>query len=126
MKAPASVRLDKWLWAVRLFRSRSSATAACQAGHVKWEGGRVKPSREVHVGETYTLVTGGLQRTIQVTELLQQRLGAAAVAAYVLDLTPPEEIERARQARLENSVVFPAGSGRPTKKQRRQLESLEF
>ena len=63
MHAPDSVRIDKWLWAVRLYRSRSLATEACDAGHVKIGGNRVKPSREVHVGEEITALAGRVRHT---------------------------------------------------------------
>jgi ribosome-associated heat shock protein Hsp15 len=121
-----SVRLDKWLWAVRLFRSRSEATAACTAGHVKIDGHRVKPARDVRVGETFDVLAAGMQRTVKVLALLDQRVGAKRVPEFLEDLTRPEEFERAREARRRNAIVFPQGFGRPTKKQRRQLDQLQF
>jgi ribosome-associated heat shock protein Hsp15 len=124
MTTPSRVRLDKWLWAVRLYRSRSLATEACQGGHVKIGGQSVKPAREVHVGEVLTALTGHVQRTIKVLALLEQRVGAKLVDQYLEDLTPPEEYERARQARERALVQYPKGWGRPTKKQRRQLEGF--
>ncbi len=121
MQFPEHVRIDKWLWAVRLYRSRSLATSACQAGHVKIEGQNVKPSREVHVGETILAKAGHLHRTVKVLALLQQRVGAKLVSQYLLDQTPPEEYARARQEAAEAASHFPKGFGRPTKKDRRQL-----
>ena len=126
MPAPEHVRIDKWLWAVRLYPSRSAATAACLGGHVKLDGARVKPAREVRPGETFTALVGGVHRTFKVRALLDRRIGAALVSDYLEDLTPAEEYERARAAREQNAVVFPAGFGRPTKKQRRQLDQFQF
>ena len=124
MQAPEHVRLDKWLWAVRLYKSRSLATTACNGGHVKIGGNNAKPSRDVHVGETITALAGGVQRTLRVLALLENRVGAKAVPQYLEDLTPPEELARARADRETAIVAFPKGWGRPTKKQRRQLEGL--
>src|SRR5512147_1061163 len=98
MQIPEQVRLDKWLWAVRLYRSRSLASAACQAGHVKIGGHRAKPSRDVHPGEVITALIGQVNRTVKVLALLDQRVGAKVVTRYVEDLTPPEEFARAREA----------------------------
>ena len=124
MQFPERVRLDKWLWAVRLYRSRSLATTACNAGHVKIEGQHVKPSREVHVGEVISALTGRVQRIVKVRALLDKRVGAKVVADFVEDQTPPEEYARARAEAAAAMAQFPKGLGRPTKKQRRQLESL--
>jgi len=122
MPALESVRIDKWLWSVRLYKSRSLATEACHAGHVKIGGSSVKPSRDVRDGEKMTVFAGRVLRTVRVLALLDQRVGARLVSRFLEDLTPPEEYARAREAALQARVRFPAGFGRPTKKQRRQLE----
>jgi ribosome-associated heat shock protein Hsp15 len=124
MEPGATVRIDKWLWAVRLYRSRSLATAACNAGHVKIAGQNVKPSREVHGGETISALCGHLRRTVRVTALLNQRVGAKLVSSYLEDQTSPEEYERARHEAAESALRLPPGMGRPTKKLRRQLERI--
>jgi ribosome-associated heat shock protein Hsp15 len=124
MQPPEEVRLDKWLWAVRLYRSRSLATDACLGGHVKVAAQSVKPARSVRVGDMITASSGGVTRTVKVLALLEHRVGAKAVPEYLDDLTPPEEFERARRERESAKVQFPKGWGRPTKKQRRQLEGL--
>jgi len=121
MQTPEHVRIDKWLWAVRLYRSRSLATEACHAGHVKIAGQSVKASRVVRVGETITAQTGGLTRTVRVLALLDCRVGAKVAAEFAKDLTSPEERARAREERAQ-IPHFPKGFGRPTKKQRRLLE----
>ena len=122
MQGPQSVRIDKWLWAVRLYKSRSLATEACNAGHVKISGISVKPSRDVHVGEIIGALTGRIHRTVKVLALLEQRVGAKLVSQFLEDLTLPEEYARARENALQAMIRFPKGFGRPTKKQRRQLE----
>jgi|ERR1043165_977423 ribosome-associated heat shock protein Hsp15 len=122
MATSESVRIDKWLWAVRLYKSRSLASEACTAGHVKVGGNHVKPSRDVRVGEEITALAGRVRRTVKVLALLDQRVGAKLVSGFLEDLTPPEEYARAREEKLPAPLHFPKGFGRPTKRQRRQLE----
>jgi ribosome-associated heat shock protein Hsp15 len=121
MPGPERVRIDKWLWAVRLYKSRTLAREACLAGHVKIGDQNVKPSRDVHAGEQITLLTGRIRRTVKVLAVLEQRVGAKVLGQFLEDLTPAEEYVRAREAA---PIHFPKGFGRPTKKQRRQLERL--
>ncbi len=124
MQAPDSVRVDKWLWAVRLYKSRSLAIQACRAGHVKVSGQPVKPSRPIRAGEMITALTGCLHRTVKVLAVLERRVGAPMVNQFLEDLTPPEEYARARADALQSPPHFPKGLGRPTKKQRRKLEDM--
>jgi len=124
MGALESVRIDKWLWAVRLYKTRSLAADACGAGHVKIGGNSVKPSREVRVGEEITALAGRVCHTVKVLALLDQRVGAKLVGQFLEDLTPPAEYAQAREEALQPLIHFPIGFGRPTKKQRRQLEKL--
>ena len=125
MEPAGEVRLDKWLWAVRLYKTRSLATAACRAGHVKINGESVKPSRSVYVSEVITARTRELNRTVKVVGLLEQRVGAKLVERYLEDQTPAAEYLRVAQDRLQpRAPQRPKGSGRPTKKERRQLEDL--
>ena len=124
MQIRESIRIDKWLWAVRLYKSRSLAAEACNAGHVKIKGQSVKPSRDVRTGEIIAALTGRVQRTVKVLAPLEQRVGAKLVSQFLEDLTPPEEFARAREASSQAAIHFPKGFGRPTKKQRRQLEKF--
>jgi ribosome-associated heat shock protein Hsp15 len=124
MRAPERVRIDKWLWAVRLFKSRSLASEACTAGHVTIGGQPVKPSRDVQVGEVIAATCGPLHRTVRVVALLGQRVGAKVLSEYLEDLTPAAEYERARSERSQALTQFPKGWGRPTKKQRRQMDEM--
>lgn len=116
------VRIDKWLWATRVFKTRALATEACRAGHVKLEGGPVKPGRPVHVGETYVVHTAALTRTLRVAGVAEKRVGARMVATLMDDLTPPEELERMRRTAVEQVLARPKGTGRPTKRERRQID----
>ncbi|HNQ91098.1 MAG TPA: RNA-binding S4 domain-containing protein [Verrucomicrobiota bacterium] len=119
-----TVRLDKWLWAVRIYRTRSLAIAACQAGHVKVDGQRVKPARPVRAGEVVTAAVGEMTRTVKVLGLLDRRVGAAVVPEYLEDLTPPSEYQRRAEPRVQPLFNRPRGWGRPTKRDRRLLEQV--
>lgn len=121
---PASVRMDKWLWAIRLYKTRSLATQACRLGKVTIGGQEVKPAREVHLQEIVQARTGDLTRTVRVLGLIEQRVGAALVKGFAEDLTPPEEYQKRQEAALAPGFSWPKGQGRPTKRDRRKLESL--
>lgn len=123
-EASGSVRLDKWLWAVRVYKTRSLAIAACQAGHVKIDDQRVKPARSVRPGEIITAVVGEITRTVKVIALLDRRVGGAVVPQYAEDLTPASEYERRREPRVEPLFHRPRGYGRPTKRDRRLLDQV--
>ena len=119
------VRIDKWLWAVRLYKTRTLASNACRAGHVKIQGESVKPSRNIHVNEVITARTGELNRIVRVLGLIEQRVGPKLVEKYLEDLTPAAEYLRVAQDRAQpRTPRRPKGAGRPTKKERRQIEEL--
>jgi len=117
-------RLDKWLWSVRVFKTRPLATAACRAGHVMINELEAKPGRDVHVGETITVRVGVITRTLKVTGLPRSRLAAKQLPEYLTDLTPAAEYERAKQAGIEHMLARERGQGRPTKKDRRDMGRL--
>ena len=117
-------RLDKWLWSVRVFKTRPLATAACRAGHVLIGDLEAKPGRDVHVGEIITVRVGVITRTVKITGLPRSRVGAKQVAEFIADLTPAAEYERAKQAGIEHMLARQRGSGRPTKKDRRDMGRL--
>ena len=117
-------RLDKWLWAVRRFKTRGDAVAACKAGRVFIRDAEVKPAREVRVGELVVVREGGLRRQLEVVGLPVSRVGPKLVPHYCNDLTPAEELEQARLAKVEQSMSRERGGGRPTKKERRKLDDL--
>ncbi len=121
----AGVRIDKWLWAVRLFKTRSLATEACRTGKVIIADQPVKPSREVHVGDLIRVRSGPLARTVEVKDLLQNRVGAKLVGNYLVDHTPPEEYDRLKLMNAGHFEQRDRGVGRPTKKERRLIEKLK-
>ena len=127
MEPPLSeVRMDKWLWAVRLFKTRSLAIQACNNGRVCIQGVPVKPARAARVGEVITVSVEGLTRTVRVLRPIERRVSASLAAECLEDLTPAEEYARVKEAR--EGVGFaprPQGSGRPTKRDRRALDRLD-
>lgn len=118
-----SVRIDKWLWMVRLYKTRSIATEACNAGKVKLNGDNVKPSRDVRVGEVYEVHIGSLHKTVEVVGAPKSRVGAPLVPQYCNDLTPQSEYDRMKT--LKTQEFRPHGLGRPTKRERRQLDFIK-
>jgi len=120
------VRIDKWLWAVRVFKTRSMASAACRAGKVKIDDQEIKPSRDAHVGDVISIrVNPHFTRTVKVTELLSNRVGAKLVPNYAEDLTSQEEYDKLKKYNELNWERRDRGIGRPTKKQRRDIERLK-
>ena len=119
------VRIDKYLWAVRQYKTRSMAGDACRGGKVKLNGMSVKASREVKVGDIIEVSVPGLVKKIKIIELLNNRVGAPKVAEYMEDLTPQEAIEQAKLVRQTNYEKRDRGIGRPTKRDRRDIEALK-
>ena len=117
------MRIDKWLWMVRLYKTRSIATEACNAGKVKLNGENVKPSRDVRVGEVYEVHIGSLHKTVEVVGAPKSRVGAPLVPDYCTDLTPKAEYDRLKT--LKTQEFRPHGLGRPTKRDRRQLDFIK-
>jgi ribosome-associated heat shock protein Hsp15 len=123
-----TLRLDKWLWAVRLYKTRTLATEACKKGAIKVENKSAKPSKEIKVGDKITLKMGPLHKEVQVEGLPQRRLSAVLASDLVTDLTSPEEYEKAKEQKY--FISLPAKNrkvaGRPTKKQRRALDEFLY
>lgn len=114
-------RLDKWLWSVRVFKTRAEATAACRAGKVLVGDLEAKPGRDIHAGETVIVRVGAITRTLKVVAHPKSRVGAKQLPEFMQDLTPAAEYERARQAGIEHMLARERGKGRPTKKDRRDM-----
>lgn len=119
------VRIDKWLWAVRLFKTRALATEACRLGKVRFESSAVKPSKTVKEGDVYELTIEQVHRTVRVKQLLNNRVGARLVCDFMEDLTPEEEYDRIRLAREFAFEKRDRGIGRPSKRDRRKLEQFK-
>lgn len=118
------VRIDKWLWAVRLFKTRSDAAEAARTGKVSVNGSAAKPSREVRVGDRVAVRKGIVTYTHRVLELVSSRQAASLVTRYMEDLTPPEELDKLTRPKETFFVIHERGQGRPTKKKRREIEGL--
>lgn len=118
------LRIDKYLWAIRIFKTRSLATEACKAGRVKLNGANVKPSYIVKVGETYAIQKGIEKKVILVTGLLERRGDAKTAAAHYVDKTPMEETYGFKSTFHAPILKRDRGTGRPTKKDRREIDDL--
>ena len=123
LEGDSSVRIDKWLWAARVFKTRSLAADSCRHGHVKISDQAVKPSRGVRVGDVIVVRKEQMTCTFKVLRLIERRVGASAAREYAEDQTPASEREKPREAYLR-PFARPLGSGRPTKKERRQLDAM--
>ncbi len=120
----STVRLDKWLWAVRIFKTRSDAADACRTNKVLVNGSYVKPSREVRVGDTVTVKKMPVVYTYRVVALVSSRQPAKEVPHYAENLTPQEELDKLFVPKLTIFVQRDRGTGRPTKRERREIDSL--
>ena len=124
MKAE-KLRLDKFLWAIRLFKTRTLASIACDNGKVKFNGAPAKPSKHVAVNDEYEVKTEAKRWRIKVTGLLHNRARYEEAIKYYIDITPAEEIERLQyQAASFHTGKRPSKIGRPTKKERRDLDEF--
>ncbi|MGW7349724.1 RNA-binding S4 domain-containing protein [Streptomyces sp. NPDC054784] len=119
-EATTSVRVDSWIWSVRLTKTRSVAAAACRAGHVRVNGERVKPAQAVRPGDEVRLRHAGRERIVVVARLVRKRVGAAVAADCLVDKSPPPPPPEAAAAVPRRD----RGAGRPTKRDRRELERL--
>ncbi|HLO53882.1 MAG TPA: RNA-binding S4 domain-containing protein [Saprospiraceae bacterium] len=127
MSAPNKVRIDKWLWSVRLFKSRSMATDACKAGKVKIKDSNVKPSYLVTSGEEIEVKKNGFNLTFKVLQIIEKRVSATLAAPCFEDLTPLEEINKYKEwfVGKAGSEFRQRGVGRPTKKERREIDDFK-
>jgi len=118
------IRVDKYLWAMRIYKTRSIATDACKCGRIKMNGVEVKPSRAFHVGDIFTVRKGPITYTYRILQLASNRLGAKMVPEYLQDITPREQLELLELARYAAQSGRDRGTGRPTKKDRRDIEQF--
>jgi ribosome-associated heat shock protein Hsp15 len=113
-----ATRVDRWLWAVRLFKTRSAASDACRGGHVRVNDARVKPAALVRVGDTIRARVGDRERIVEVAKIIETRVGAPVAAECLVDHSPPVE----PRAFLPPVAKRERGAGRPSKRERRQLD----
>ncbi|MFL5740717.1 MAG: RNA-binding S4 domain-containing protein [Flavisolibacter sp.] len=125
MAEKEKLRLDKYLWAIRIFKTRTMAAAACDTGKVKQHGTSVKAAKNVQIGDEYEIKTEAKKWVVKVTGLLHNRVAYTEAIKYYLDLTPQQELDNLQfQAASFHTGKRPSKIGRPTKKQRRELDEF--
>jgi ribosome-associated heat shock protein Hsp15 len=117
-------RLDRWLWAVRVFKTRPLASEACRSGRVKVNDLPAKPARELRPGEIVAVRLDDFTRTFRVAAAPRSRVGAKAVGDFCVEVTSAAELEKRAQRRQSPNLIRDLGSGRPTKRDRRRLDQL--
>ena len=115
-----STRIDRWLWAVRAFKTRTEASEACRGGHVRLNGARAKPAASVQIGDRVTIRTRGRERILEVATVIDKRVGAPIAASCYVDHTPAAPPEDAGPM----AFVRDPAAGRPTKRDRRRLDRV--
>jgi len=120
------MRIDKWLWTVRLFKTRSLATDACKGGKIKIEGHVLKPSKELKIGDIITIQMGIYIKTVKVLSFSNNRVNAKLLPELLLDITPEAEYHKLKMQQEAHKNLRPKGLGRPTKKERRTLDNWEW
>ncbi len=118
------MRVDKYLWCVRYFKTRSIATNACKNGKVKIKGDTIKPSREVYPGDQIQIRKDQVNYIIEVLDIPESRLGAKLIEMYRKDITPKENLEKLELLKYSKEYYRKKGAGRPTKKDRRDLDDF--
>jgi len=118
------VRIDKYLWAVRIYKTRTLAAEACNGGKVKLNNESIKPSKNVEAGDLISLHKDMVHRKFKVLKILEKRLGAALINEYLEDLTDPSEIEKSKNIK-QSAFYRQKGLGRPTKRERRLIDKLK-
>lgn len=118
-------RIDKWLWAVRLFKTRSLSAGACKKGHVMLNKVQVKPARTVKAGDTVSIKKGPITYSFRVLQAIEKRVGAKLVPEMMKNITSPEQYELLEMNKLNGFIDRSHGTGRPTKKDRRSLDDFK-
>jgi len=121
MESANTVRIDKYLWAVRLFKTRTIASEACKAGRITISDYHVKPSREVKVGELFSMKDNPIVRSYRIVAILENRVAAKLVSQFLEEITPASELKKLEDMK-QNTVSRDRGTGRPTKKERRDID----
>lgn len=118
------VRIDKWLWAIRVYKTRSLANEACQSGKVKINESRIKPSRTVQIGDRITMEKGYIKHDFKVKGIIEKRVSATLAKLNYEDHTPEEEKVKLKSNLFSPQYTRKKGAGRPTKKERREFDKL--
>lgn len=118
------IRVDKYLFAMRLYKTRTIAADACKKGRITMGGAQLKPSRTFHIGDVFSVRKGPITYTYRIKQLSENRLGAKLVPDYLQDITAPDQLELLELARLAGQTGRDRGTGRPTKKDRREIETF--
>lgn len=124
MDEKKNIRIDKWLWAVRIFKTRSMATNACKKSKVFINETSVKPSHTVKIGDVIKVIHPPITRTFKVIGLLEKRVSAKIAKDFVEEITPAEEFEKLKAIRNNPLAFREKGTGRPTKRERRKIDRL--
>jgi len=125
MPEKEKLRIDKYLWAIRIFKTRTLAADACKAGRVKLSGQNIKPSHEVKLGEVYNVSKGLERKVVRVTGLLENRVDAKTAVGFYEDQTPVEQTTAFKSMFHAPLLSRDRGSGRPTKRERREIDDLQ-
>jgi ribosome-associated heat shock protein Hsp15 len=125
MSEKEKLRIDKYLWAIRVFKTRTLAADACKAGRVKLDGANIKASREVKVGDIYQVSKGEERRVVKVTGLLENRTDAKTAVFFYEDVTPVEHTRAFKSMFHAPMLQRDRGAGRPTKRDRREIDDLK-
>jgi ribosome-associated heat shock protein Hsp15 len=125
MPVKEKLRIDKYLWAIRLFKTRTLASDACKAGRVKLDNQNIKPSHEVKPGEIYQVSKGPDKKIIKVTGLLESRVDAKTAIDFYEDITPVEQTAAFKSMFHAPLLKRDRGTGRPTKRDRREIDELK-
>ncbi len=125
MPEKEKLRIDKYLWAIRAFKTRTLAADACKAGRVKLDGNNIKPAHEVKLGEVYSVSKGIERKVIKVTSFLENRVDAKTAVNFYADITPVEQTQAFKSMFHAPVLTRDRGAGRPTKKDRREIDDLK-
>ncbi|MCQ2057714.1 MAG: RNA-binding S4 domain-containing protein [Bacteroidaceae bacterium] len=117
-------RIDKWLWSVRIFKTRTIAAEACKKGRISINGAQAKPSKTVHEGDTVQVRKAPVTYSFKVLQAIENRVGAKLVPQMMENITPPDQYELLEMNRIGGFVKRAAGLGRPTKKDRRDMDDF--
>ena len=117
-------RIDKWLWAARIFKTRTIAAAACKKGQITLRGAQLKPSRIIKVGDVIEVRKPPITYSFKVLQAIERRVGARLIPEILEDVTPPQQYELLEMSKISGFVNRAKGTGRPTKKDRRSLDEF--